>query len=229
MADMIQLVNPVQRGVGIGYFAGGSVYHSDSPTTLLVASKTTTFTKPKDFEGQTIGVIALNSISSMCVSEWLRLGGADVGKVKIYELPFSTMQPALDRGTIAGAFLAEPFLSASRGDLRVVASAYDTIAKQFYIGAWFTTRDWLTKNPDLARRLVAAIAETARFANTHHDDTAVTLSKVTKIDVERVKSMTRAVWGSTLDTKLMQPVIDLAAKYKVIDRSVNASDLIYRT
>jgi NitT/TauT family transport system substrate-binding protein len=228
MADMIQLVNPIQRGVPLGYFAGGAVYHSETPPTLLVASKTTALQKPKDFEGQTIGVVALNSISAMCVSEWLRQGGADLAKVKIYELPFSTMVPALDRGTIAAAFLAEPFLSVNRADLRVVAPAYDQIAKQFYIAAWFTTRDWVTKNPDAAKRLQSAIYETARWANGHHDDSAVILSKATKLDLDRIRSMTRAIWATSLDPKLMQPVIDLAAKYKLIEAPVNAGDLILR-
>ena len=228
MADMIQLINPVQRGVPLAYFAGGSLYHSETPPTLLVASKTTTFAKPKDFEGQTIGVVALNSISAMSVSEWLRQGGADLTKVKIYELPFSTMVPALDRGTVAAAFLAEPFLSVNRADLRVVASAYDQIAKDFYIAAWFTSRDWAAKNPDAAKRLLQAIYETARWANAHHDDSAAILAKVSKLDLDRVRSMTRAIWSTTLDPKLMQPVIDIAAKYKLIEAPVNAGDLILR-
>jgi NitT/TauT family transport system substrate-binding protein len=226
MADMIQLVNPIERGVPFGYFAGGSVYRSETPPTLLVAAKSSTFVKAKDFEGQTIGVVALNSISAMAVSEWLRLGGADVSRVKIYELPFATMVPALDRGTLAAAFLAEPFLSVNRADLRVIAPAYDAIAKDFYIGAWFTTRDWVAKNPDAAKRLAAAIYETARWANTHHDDSAVMLSRLTKLDLDRIRSMTRASWSTSLDPKLMQPVIDIAVRYGAVQTPVNAGTLI---
>jgi NitT/TauT family transport system substrate-binding protein len=226
MADMIQLVNPIERGVPLGYFAGGSVYHSETPPTLLVAAKTTALAKAKDFEGQTIGVVALNSISAMAVSEWLRQGGADPARVKIYELPFATMVPALQRGTLAAAFLAEPFLSANRPDLRVIASAYDAIAKDFYIGAWFTTRDWAAKNPDAVKRLAAAIYETARWANAHHDDSSVMLARVTKMDLDRVRSMTRASWSTSLDPKLMQPVIDVAVRYGVIPTPVAAGTLI---
>jgi len=43
MADMIELVNPIERGVPFGYFAGGSVYRSETPPTLLVAAKTSAF------------------------------------------------------------------------------------------------------------------------------------------------------------------------------------------
>jgi hypothetical protein len=34
--------------------------------------------------------------------------------------------------------------------------------------------------------------------------------------------------ATSLDPKLMQPVIDLAAKYKLIEKPVNAADLIYK-
>jgi NitT/TauT family transport system substrate-binding protein len=228
MADMIQLVNPILKGVPLAYFAGGSLYRSDAPATLLVVGKSSAVQKAKDLEGQTIGVVALNSISSMSVTEWLRRGGADLSTVKIFELPFSTMVPALDRGTIAAAFLAEPFLSGNRSDLRILASTYDTIAKQFYIGAWFSSRDWMTGNADLSRRLTQALYDTARWANTHRDDTAAILAKISKLELERIKTMTRAVWATSLDPKLMQPVIDLAAKYKLIEKPVNAADLIFK-
>jgi NitT/TauT family transport system substrate-binding protein len=229
MADMIQLVNPIQKGVPLAYFAGGAVYRSDAPTTLLVVAKSSTVQKPKDLEGSTIGVVALNSISSMSVTEWLRQGGADTSRIKIFELPFAVMIPALLRGEVAAAFVAEPFLSGGlKTDIRPLASTYDTIAKQFYIGAWFGSRDWFAKNPDLSRRFTQALYDTARWSNTHHDDTAPILAGVSKLDPDRIKSMTRSVYATSLDPKLMQPVIDIAVRYNLIEKPVNAADLILK-
>ena len=228
MADMIQLINPIEKGVPFAYFAGGALYRTEAPATLLVVSKSSTIQKPKDLEGQTIGVVALTSISSMSVTEWLRQGGANLSTIKIFELPFATMVPAIQRGTCAACFLAEPFLSGARADLRVLASTYDVIAKQFYIGAWFGTRDYLTKNPDQTKRLIQALYDAGRWTNAHHDESAVILAKYTKLDLERIKTMTRAVWSTSIDPKLMQPVIDIAVKYKAIDKPANAADLIFR-
>jgi ABC-type nitrate/sulfonate/bicarbonate transport system substrate-binding protein len=45
------------------------------------------------------------------VQEWLRQNGADTSTIKIFEMPFSPMTPALTRGTLGAAFIAEPFLS----------------------------------------------------------------------------------------------------------------------
>lgn len=228
MADMIQLANPIEKGVPFGVFAGGALYRSDAPATLLVVAKNSPVQKAKDLEGQTVGVVALNSISAMSVNEWLRQGGADLTKVKIFELPFAAMVPAIERGTVGAAFLAEPFLSGAHDELRTLASTYDVIAKQFYIGAWFASRDWLAKNGETARRLVEALYDTARWSNTHHDESAVMLAKATKMDLDKIKSMTRAVYATTLDTKLMQPVIDLAVRYKAIPKPVDASDIVVK-
>jgi hypothetical protein len=40
--------------------------------------------------------------------------------------------------------------------------------------------------------------------------------------------MARSRFGAALDTAMMQPVLDTALKYGVLDRSISASDLIWR-
>jgi NitT/TauT family transport system substrate-binding protein len=228
MADMIQLAAPIEKGVPLAYFAGGSLYRTEAPQTLLVTLKNGPVRTAKDLENQTVGVVALNSISSMSVGEWLKRGGADMSKIKLFELPFATMVPGLQAGRIAAAFLAEPFVSGAKDDVRVLASTYDTIAKSFYVGAWFGPRDWSTKNPDVPKRFLAALYETARWANIHRDETAVMLSKLAKIDVERVRAMARTTWATSIDPNLMQPVIDLAVKYNLLAKRVDASTLIMK-
>jgi NitT/TauT family transport system substrate-binding protein len=164
----------------------------------------------------------------MSVTEWLTRNGADMTKVKIFELPFSTMVPGLQRGTVAAAFIGEPFISGAKQDVRILASTYDTIAREFYIGAWFGPKDWPQKNPEVLKRFTAAIYETARWCNGHRDETAVMLAKASKLDIERVRAMARSSFATTIDPKLMQPVIDMAVKYKLLAKRVNASELIMK-
>lgn len=228
MCDVIQLANPIEKGVPLAYFAGGSLYRTEAPQTLLVVAKNGPIRAAKDLEGQTVAVVALNSISSMSVSEWIKRGGADLSRVKLFELPFSAMVPAITSGRVAAAFLAEPFVSGAKDDVRVLASTYDTIAKSFYVGAWFGPRDWPTKSPEVAKRFLSALYETARWCNSHRDETAVMLSQLAKIDLARVKAMARTSWATSIDPSLMQPVIDLAVTYGLLPRRVAAADLIMR-
>lgn len=225
-SDMIQTANAFLHGVPFAFFAGAAQYSSAAPTLVLNVLKNSPYQKATDLEGQTVAVIALNSISSISVQEWLRQNGADVTKVKIFEAPFPVMLPGLERGTIAAALLAEPFLTAAAAETRQLAKTYDSVGKEFYITAWFTSRDWIKRNPDLARRFRSAIYDTARWINTHHAESAVTLSDLTKLPIEGIRAMNRATFATNLDPKLMQPVLDIGARYKAIEKPVAAADLI---
>jgi NitT/TauT family transport system substrate-binding protein len=228
MADMIQLANAVLHGVPLGFFAGAALWTSDAPTHFMCVAKNGAVRGAKDLEGQTVAVTALKSISEIAAREWLRVGGADVDKVKILELTFASMPAALARGTVQAAFIGEPFLSAAGDDVVRIGKPYDAIARQFYIGAWFVTRDWATKNPETARRLTQTVYDIARWANSHHADSAPILAKYTKLDVERIRAMQRTSYATSLDPRLMQPVLDVAARYKLIERPVLAADLIVK-
>ena len=225
---MIQLGTAVLHGVPFGFFAGAALYASDAPTTVLCVEKNSSLRSAKDFEGQAIGVVALTSQSAVATTEWLRANGADVTKIKMFELPFPAMAPALVRGTVAAALIGEPFINFALNDVRVFAKPFDIIAKSFYIGAWFASRDWARSNADVLRRFTETIYETARWANGHQGETLQILSKIAKIEIERVRTMNRVVWATSLDPRLMQPVLDIAAKYKLIDRPVAAADLILK-
>lgn len=226
MCDPLQVANPFLAGIGLAFFGGSALYTSEAPTTLLAVDKNSPIKTAKDFEGQTIAVVALASISSLAVREWLQDNGADQTKVKIVELPFAAMVAALGRGTIAGALLAEPFLSAGRADVRILAKAFDAIAKSFYISSFFASRDYLTKNRDLARRFLGVMYDTARWANVHHTESAPILAKYSKLDIDRIRAMTRISYGTSFDAARIQPVLDIAYKYKQLDKPVNAKDII---
>jgi NitT/TauT family transport system substrate-binding protein len=228
LGDPIQVAHPVNAGVPLMFFAGGSLYTTLAPTTLFVVATDSAMKTAKDFEGQTVAVIGLASISSLAVREWLRQGGADVERVKLVELPFSAMASAVQRGTVAGAFLAEPFLSAASSSVRVLAKAYDAISKSFAIATFFAKRDWLTRNRDAAHKLVGVIYDAARWANGHQSESAEILAKYSKIDVARVRGMTRVSYATALDSGQLQPILDVALKYNQLEKRVDARELIAR-
>jgi NitT/TauT family transport system substrate-binding protein len=229
VGDATELANGVSRGLPFVLIAGGGLYSSAAPTTTLCISKTSTIAKASDLEGQTLAVVSLVSLMSSAVKSWLAQNGADVAKVRFVEMPFPQMPAALARGTLAAATLSEPIMSdAVAGDAKVFGKPYDAIAKQFLISDWFTTRDWLAKNTDAAKRFVGAVYDAARWANTHHDDSAAILSKYSKVDVERIKRMNRCVYATSLQPAMVQPVLDTAFKYKALETATNATTMIAR-
>lgn len=229
LADMIQIANAANHGLPYVFFAGAGLYTSNAPTTVLCVAKNSPIKSAKDLEGGTVAVVALTSISSLSVQQWLQSRGVDVSKVKLYELPFSVMAPSLERGTVSAAFLAEPFLSSAKDQVRWLGKAYDAIAKQFFIAAWFASRDWLANNAAVAKRLQTAIYESARWANANHDASSIILSKYSKLSVDRIRAMTRTSFATSLDPALMQPVLDIATNHKLIDKAVAARALMAAT
>jgi hypothetical protein len=73
---------------------------------------------------------------------------------------------------------------------------------------------------------MAVMYDTARWANVHHTESAPILSKYSKLDVERVEAMTRISYATSFQPALVQPVLDIAYKYKQLATPVNARDII---
>ncbi len=229
VGDATELANGIARGLPFVLIAGGGMYSGAAPTTTLCVAKTSTIAKASDIEGQTVSVVSLVSLMSSAVKSWLTQNGADISKIKFVEMPFPQMPGALARGAVNVATLSEPIMSdATSTDAKFFAKPYDAIAKQFNISNWFTTRDWLGKNPDAAKKFVGAIYDAAKWANTHHDESAVILAKYTKIDVDRIKRMNRSAYATDLRAAMIQPVLDCAFQYKALTTATTATSMIAR-
>ena len=167
----------------------------------------------------------LATISQLGPEVWINKNGGKLSSVKFIEMPFSAMSDALVKGRVDAALISEPVLTDARAaGARVVANVYDAIGNDFLIGAWFTTRSWAAANPDALRRYVAVMAQTARWANAHHTESARILEAETHVPVTSVTK--RVVYGEKLDGTLIQPLLDACATYGLLKARVAASDIM---
>jgi len=228
IGEATELANGALRGLPFAIIAGGAMYLTNAPTTLLCVAKNSPIRTAKDLEGQTIAVPALVALTATAVRAWLAVNGADLAKVRFVEMPLPQMADAIARGIIGAAHIGEPQLTAGSALVQPIAKPYDAIAPQFILSDWFTTRDWIARNPDAAKRVVSVAYETARWANANHDESLAILARLAKYDLDLVRSMRRAAYATALDPRLIQPVLDAGAKYKALERPFNANDLIVR-
>jgi NitT/TauT family transport system substrate-binding protein len=228
LSDMTQIANATNRGLPLAFIAGSGLYRTESPSTLLCVAKNSPIRTAKELEGAAIGVNGLRTMAEISTREWARENGADVSKLQFTEIPASLAVPALLRGTVPAAIVGEPFFTNAGDQIRLLAKTYDTISKRFYVSGRYAKRDWLAQNAAAVKKFVAAVYETAQWANTHHDETAPLLATWLKLDVAQVKSTPRAAFATSLDPKLMQPVLDIALRYNVIEKPVDAATLIWR-
>jgi NitT/TauT family transport system substrate-binding protein len=226
-ADPPLIGNAKNRGLPVAYFAGGGLYSTEAPTTVLVVAPSSPDKVPKDFHGKTIAVVVAKSIGAAALTSWIIQGGGDSNQIKLIELPFTVMVTAVAKGDIAGAFLAEPYLTNAKNDIKVIAKPFDAIGSRFLINSCFASRSWISANAAAAGKLASALAETAKWVNGHHDESAPSLAKSSKVPLEVVKSMNR-VRFTELDAKLIQPVLDTAYKFKLMETPVNANDIVVK-
>ncbi len=227
LGDVLQLTNAVRHGIPVAFFIGGAIYSNKQPTQILCVPKTSAIRTAKDLEGQTVGCINLKSLSSLSIYEWVRKNGGDPAKVKLYEINFAEMAPALTRGTLPCALVGEPFLSSIKNDVRLLGDTFAAIAPQMYINCWYAPRDWIARNADTARKLQRVFYDTARYVNAHRDQTDVAAieGKYTKVDPERSREMAHNLYATSLEPALMQPVVEVGLRYNIIDKPVNFDEI----
>ena len=226
--DPMQLAGAINHGVPYRYFAAGLLHVGDAPTTELCVAKNGPLKTAKDLEGQAIAVPTVLNLASLSVREWMAQNGADSAKARFVELPNPAMPAAIARGAVGAGMLGEPFITLSVNETRVLANTYNTIADHFILNAFYARRDWLAENPDLARRLAAALYDAAHWANTHHADTLAILVKYGKLDPDKLANVRRATYATALDPALLRPVLDIGLKYKVIDKALAPAEMIVR-
>lgn len=172
ISTVTMMASAAVHGVPLVYIAGGALYDDRAPSAALCVAYGSAITEAKDFEGHAIAVSAIRDGTQLGAAAYLTTNGVDLEKVNFIEMPFPSMAPALKRGAIAGAMIAEPFLTANAGDIRVFARAEGAVAPRYMTGGWFALRTWVDANRDVARRFAAAIYATARWANSNARDQA---------------------------------------------------------
>jgi NitT/TauT family transport system substrate-binding protein len=215
-----------QKKVPVVVIAPANEYISPSRNAGLALPANSSVHQAKDLNGKIIAVSNLRSLSENAVRAWMDRNGGDSSTAKFVEIPFPAMQPALDTGHVDAAWVAEPFISASAKNGRVIEYGFDAIAKRFLIGAWFTTVQWASDHPDIVTRFAAVMHETAVWANKNQAQSGQIVAKYTKIDPAVLATMTRSRYAEALTPASMQPLIDISAKYNGF-APFPAQELIY--
>jgi NitT/TauT family transport system substrate-binding protein len=226
ISTVTMMANAALHGVPMVYIAGGALYDDRAPSAVLCVAKNSTITEPKDFEGKVIAIAALHDGTHLGAAAYLIKNGIDLGKVSFIEMPFPVMGAALRRGTIAGAMIAEPFVTASADDIRVFALAEGAVAPRYMAGGWFALQTWVDANRDVARRFTAVIYQTARWANANRTRSGEILQKYSKIDQTTLDHMTRSTYAEELTPALIDPNLQWASRLKFTDRLVTAKEMI---
>jgi NitT/TauT family transport system substrate-binding protein len=228
VANPLSIAQAFTKGIPISILAGGGLYTTTSPATLLLIPKDSTVHTPKDLEGKTIGLPGLGDQLQAATVVWLQKNGVDPGKVRFIEVnPGALIRNALERGRVDAATAPEPTLTESvQAGARVFGDPFAALAPRFFIGVWIARNEWIKANPEVARRFADAIYDAGKWANAHKSESAAILAKYAKGDAALFRSMHRATYPTSLDPKLLAPPIDAGFHTGLLPSAVNAADLV---
>jgi len=226
IANPLQIASAIARGIPLVMLAPAALYSLKDANANLVVAKDSPFKTPKDLIGVTFGVSSLADFNQLSLLAWLDTNNVPKDSVHFVELTFAQVGAALQRGTIQAAILTEPFKSIAMraGQIREFGDTYLTIQPEIAPIFWFTTKAWIAKSPDTAKRFVAAIYATARWANTHYKESGEILAKVAKLDPADVATMKRLYFATSNDRKYTERTLALASQYGMLPRPVTFAE-----
>jgi NitT/TauT family transport system substrate-binding protein len=226
--NIVSIEQAFRRGIPITMIAPAAINDYRFPTSWVIVAKDSPITSPLDLQGKTLGTSPLKSLGDFATNAWVEMHGGDPTKLKWVEIPYIACGPALLEGRIDAAFLIEPYATNFRDTTRKLGWPYESIAKRFLGAGYFSTQAWARANPDLVQRFAAGIADASAWANKNQPLSAPILEKYAHVDASTLAVIRRATYARSLAAVDVQPTIDFCAKYKILDASFPASDLIYR-
>ena len=216
-----------ERGIDLKFIAPASVYNPAALTARLMVAKGSPIRSAADLNGKVVGTNGLQDQAHLESALWIEKHGGDIKSVRFVEVPFPEMAAALARGRIDAALMIEPLLTAAGDDVQPLGDAMGAIAPRFMSTGYFAADAWLRAHGDDARKFNEAIMRAALWANAHHAESAQILIRSARLDPAIAAKMTRATFGTRLDPRLMQPVIDMFVHFGTLPRPLDANELIW--
>ena len=226
-SSIIPVINGHARGIPFTIVAPCSLYHDHAMASGLVVANDGPRTA-RDLTGKVISVAGLQDTTWLSAKAWIDKNGGDSSAVRFIEVPGSSVLSALEEGRIAAGTMSEPYVTQNvkSGKARLLALTLESIAPRWLLAVYVSTRDFVAKNGDLVARFQKAMAESAGYCNTHQSDTVPLMAKFTGLEPTLLAQVARAFDPPELDPRDIQPVIDAAVKYKLLERSFDAHELI---
>jgi NitT/TauT family transport system substrate-binding protein len=182
------LVNVLQardKGLPVKIVAAGSASTGvkGADVTMIHAGPQSGIKSAKDLEGKTVSVNALNGLLQMLGMAAVKADGGDPKKVHFIELGFAEALAALQAGKIDAMVGAEPFGTAAiASGFPPISSPYQSMStKSMLTSSYFTSEAQLKANPELFKKIRAAINESLDYAQAHPDEIRKQLPKFTKL------------------------------------------------
>jgi NitT/TauT family transport system substrate-binding protein len=227
-SNVVSLLIAASKGLPVEAIAPGTSAHGSGQKDFgaLMVAKGSSIRDVKELAGKTVAVNTLNNIAEVVVKASLQKSGVDPARVKLREIDFPEMAPALAKHDVDAAFLIEPFVTIARraGD-RIVDYSYVTTEPHLQVGAYAVSRKFAKENPDAVKRYRAAVGATATYLMAHQDEFRTFLAKQAKTPAKLAAAMQLPTFTTKLNTASMQRTAGLVQRFGLVKDPVKVDAL----
>lgn len=229
-SNAVSIIIAHSKGFDFQFLTSGaiSIEGTNRVHSLLVA-KDSPIQSISDLMGKTVAINTLGNINELSMVSLAEANNVDIKTIKLVEVPFPNMETALKQGSVDAILAVEPFvtLSISHGSARyLVKSVHKTYGEKFMIASWFAKRSWIEEHPQKASAFVKAINKASDFIHAHPEKTTSFLVNNTKLTADLAKKITMPAFHSRFDKNDLQRMIDMTARYRFIDKSFQAEEIM---
>jgi ABC-type nitrate/sulfonate/bicarbonate transport system substrate-binding protein len=228
-SNLISIAGAIQAGAPIILIAPAGLYDRKSPPNAIVVGPNSAIKTAQDLNGKNISSPSgPGSAGALAPAAWIDQHGGDsktvhfVTGIKPMDLP-----AALASGAVAAGEVGDPQLTMllQLGTVRMFASPFDAEGDHYLLAGFVASKAWVSAHPDVAHRFVAAMTETAHWANTHRAETGAILAAHLKLTPPVMAAMSRTFYAETLTPETIAPPLAAAVKYGII-KPMTASELL---
>jgi NitT/TauT family transport system substrate-binding protein len=227
-SNVVSLLIAASKGLPVEAIAPGTSAHGAGQKDFgaLMVPKDSPIRDVKQLAGKTVAVNTLNNIAEVVVKASLQKAGVDPAKVKLREIDFPEMAPALAKHDVDAGFLIEPFVTIAKqaGD-RVVDYSYVTTEPNLQVGAYAVSRKFAEQSPDAVKRYRAAVGDTATYLMAHQSEFRTFLAERAKTPAKLAKTMELPTFTTTLNTASLQHTAGLVQQFGLVKDKVQVDKL----
>ena len=229
ISDPVGAIKAISENIPVEIVAQGPVVSPDpakDTTGLIVDPSVSTV---QDLVGKTVAVNSLNSLSQLAAAKSIDLAGGDSSRVKFVEMPVPQMAAAVKAGTVTGAAISEPYLSAAKAYgvktlLPILCRAFPAAPMVVYLAS----TPYASSHPQVVKEFVASIAA----ANTTLATNPATLksvgASVSKMTAAQLATTILVTYVATpISLEALKTVMDVMVAYNVLKTPIDLQGHIY--
>jgi len=224
-------INAHVHGVPLTIIGSSGLYGGQPHFQAVISLKDAPFQTAAECNGKTLGTTSVRDINSMVFLNWMDKNGGDSKSLKVVEVPYSAILPALEQGRIDVGTTLQPFLNQAlaTGKARIFCDNYTSVGR-CVTSVYVANSSWADANPETVRTFVRVLREAQVWANAHHPETAQIMSTESGVEVSAITSGGREDFDPGFaEPRDFQSIIDVAVKYGALDKRIDAQELISPT